>query len=185
MPFSHVFEILWLLLTAYWIATAFGNKRSVYRSDPRKRFVVLVLAVALVLAFRAFPEVFDRRIFPYTEADSWIGIGLCTAGVAFAIWARRTLGTNWSGNPSIKEGHELIQSGPYRLARHPIYTGLLLAVLGTLLGGGRVREMVILVGSLVVIAKKIQVEEALMLRQFPEAYPEYRKRTKALIPFLL
>jgi len=185
MPYSHVFEGLWLLLAAYWIATAFGNKRAVYRSDPRKRLAALVLVAALVLAFRAYPGVFDRRIFPCNEAASWIGMALCAAGVAFAIWARRTLGANWSANPSIKEGHELIQCGPYRLARHPIYTGLLVAVLGTQLGGGRVRELVILVGSLVVAAKKIQVEEGLMVRQFPEAYPQYRNRTKALIPFVL
>jgi protein-S-isoprenylcysteine O-methyltransferase Ste14 len=140
---------------------------------------------ALVLAFRAYPEVFDRRIFPSSGAASWIGLCLCAGGVAFAIWARRTLGTNWSGNPSIKEGHELVQSGPYRLARHPIYTGLIAAVLGTQLGGGRVRELVILLGSLAVVWVKIRVEERLMMRQFPAAYPRYRERTKALIPFVL
>jgi len=95
------------------------------------------------------------------------------------------LGSNWSADPSIKEGHELIERGPYRLVRHPIYSGFLLALAGTGLGSGRVMHLYIVGISLMGMCLKLRIEESLMLRQFPQAYREYMRRTKALIPFVL
>jgi protein-S-isoprenylcysteine O-methyltransferase Ste14 len=114
-----------------------------------------------------------------------IGVVLCMLGVAFAIWARNVLGENWSGAPQIKEGHELIQAGPYRLVRHPIYTGILLAMFGTGFGFGRIQSLVLFLFCFAALWLKLKVEESLMSQQFPEAYPAYRKKTKALIPYLL
>ena len=105
-------------------------------------------------------------------------------GLAFAIWARHTLGRNWSGNPTVKEGHELVETGPYRLVRHPIYTGFLLAIAGTGIGRGQVRQLFIFGTAFVLLWAKLRIEESLMLRQFPQTYPGYMKRTKALVPFL-
>jgi len=124
-------------------------------------------------------------VFRPTKTLEWAGITACATGVGFAIWARRTLGRNWSGGPQIKDGHELVTAGPYRLVRHPIYTGILLAILGTLIGSARVRELVILAVAVPGVCIKFSIEEKLMLRQFPQAYPEYKRRTKALIPFVL
>jgi protein-S-isoprenylcysteine O-methyltransferase Ste14 len=185
MPYRLIYDGLWLVLAAYWIASIPGNKPTAYQVDPARRYLVLVGVGVLLWLFIAFPEIFSRRVIPFSRAAEWIGIALCAGGVAFAIWARRTLGRNWSGNPSIKEGHELIEACPYRPARHPIYTGILTAVIGTLIGGGKVREIIILAGSLAILWVKIRVEETLMMRQFPQAYPEYKKRTRALIPFVL
>jgi protein-S-isoprenylcysteine O-methyltransferase Ste14 len=185
MPYRHIYHGLWIFLAAYWIATASGNKPTAIRVNPGWRYAVLgLIAVFIVLVF-AYPQIFRRRVIPFSVINEWTGIALCAAGVAFAIWARRTLGRNWSGNPTIKEGHELIESGPYRFVRHPIYTGILTAMVGTLLGGGKVDQIIILVGSLTILWFKSRVEESLMMQQFPKAYPEYRKRTKALIPFIL
>src|ERR1017187_7501034 len=100
-------------------------------------------------------------------------------GLAFAIWARHTLGRNWSGNPTVKEGHELVETGPYRLVRHPIYTGFLLAIAGTGIGSGQVMQLFIFGTAFVLLWAKLRIEESLMLRQFPQTYPGYMKRTKA------
>jgi protein-S-isoprenylcysteine O-methyltransferase Ste14 len=86
--------------------------------------------------------------------------------------------------PSLKKDHELIQRGPYRLVRHPIYTGLLLAVFGTCLAGGRVWNLCVVAMAAILLIVKLKAEEALLTRQFPEAYPQYQRRVKAIIPVL-
>lgn len=103
-------------------------------------------------------------------------------GLAIALWARAALGTNWSGAIAFKEGHELIQRGPYAYVRHPIYSGLLLMGLGTTLASARVSSLLMLVLALILLAIKARYEERLMIRHFPAAYPPYRARVKALIP---
>ncbi len=185
MFFSIIYAALWLVLIAYWIYGIAGNKPNAHRLNPAWRLAGIVVFFGLILVFRNLPGAFRSRVIAHSDASEWTGIAVCAAGVAFAIWARRTLGTNWSGNPTIKVGHELIQGGPYRFVRHPIYTGILLAVAGTVIGNGRVKDLLVLAFVLVIVFVKIRIEEGLMTRQFPQAYPEYRKRTKAIIPFVL
>ncbi len=84
----------------------------------------------------------------------------------------------------IKEGHELIQSGPYCWVRHPIYTGILLGILGTNVADARIRDVYIFALAAFMLLVKLKIEERFMLKQFPTLYPEYRKRTKALVPFV-
>src|SRR6185436_17634885 len=102
-----------------------------------------------------------------------------------AIWARTVLGGNWSSSVTFKENHELIERGPYRLVRHPIYTGILTMTLGTAIVAGRVAAWLGLVFFFVLLWLKSRKEEELLTKHFPEAYPAYKARTKALIPFLL
>lgn len=187
MRFGAVYFSLWLVFVAYWTYGLFGNKAAAYRFNPKWRALGFIAFVALVIVIRiaGLPEFFLRRVIPYSASAEWAGVALCAAGVAFAIWARRALGRNWSGNPTIKEGHELIVAGPYRLVRHPIYTGILVAVFGTLLGSAKVRDLFILAFAVSVVCLKVRIEEKLMLRQFPAAYPDYKKHTKAIIPFVL
>jgi protein-S-isoprenylcysteine O-methyltransferase Ste14 len=125
------------------------------------------------------------RFIPQLESLPLAGMVLTVAGCAFAIWARVTLGANWSARATVKADHELITSGPYSLARHPIYTGLLMAIMGSALAGGEwhcVLGVAIIVFAFLV---KMSQEERLMMQTFPEAYPEYRQRVKALIPGVL
>jgi protein-S-isoprenylcysteine O-methyltransferase Ste14 len=124
------------------------------------------------------------QLIPRSDALSILGLVLCALGIGFAIWARRTLGTNWSAIPTIKEGHELVMRGPYRLARHPIYTGILLALLGNNLAYGAVYNAILFVFCAAGIIWKLKIEERLMMQQFPEVYPEYKKQVKALVPFV-
>ena len=112
---------------------------------------------------------------------------LCAGGFAVAIWARTILGRNWSGIATVKENHELICRGPYKIVRHPIYTGLVLAVLGTFIAAWpTVGGVILVVAMILALWIKAQQEEKLMRGQFPEAYPAYRKRVRSgIIPFLL
>jgi len=110
------------------------------------------------------------------------GLVICALGLSLAIWARLYLGRNWGMPMSLKESPELVTSGPYRFIRHPIYSGILLALLGSALVSGIVWFILFLFfGTYFVLASR--GEERLMTRQFPNHYPQYMKRTKALVPF--
>lgn len=185
MPYHYLFVGLWAIFAGYWIYGAWGNKRTVYRFNPLWRLLVVAVLAAFLAVSSRYPGVFLKRYLPFSEPVEWLSLLLCAFGVGFAIWARRTLGRNWSGNPTVKEGHELIQRGPYALVRHPIYTGLFFACVGTALGSGKPREAILLLVAIVSGLAKMRIEEALITREFPVAYPEYRKRTKAILPFVL
>jgi protein-S-isoprenylcysteine O-methyltransferase len=111
-----------------------------------------------------------------------IGSMLCVAGIALAIWARLHLGRNWSPAPALKEGHELVTSGPYRLVRHPIYTGILTALLGSSLVSIAALIALVVVGAMFIW--RVGAEEKLMMQQFPNEYPQYKRNTRALIPYV-
>lgn len=108
---------------------------------------------------------------------------MCGLGLALAIWARKHLGTNWSREPSVQAGHELVTSGPYRVVRHPIYTGILAAIFGLVLVGGTL-WLIMFGGMLLMFVWRVKREEEFMMQLFPQQYPEYKKRTNALIPFV-
>jgi len=105
--------------------------------------------------------------------------------VLFTIWARRHLGRNWSGSVTIKADHELITTGPYRIARHPIYTGLLIAFAGNALVVGEVRGLIAFAIAFAALWRKLKLEERFMREQFGQAYVDYSRRVAAVVPFLL
>ena len=111
------------------------------------------------------------------------GVLICATGMAFAFWARVHLGRNWGVPMSLREGHELVTTGPYRLVRHPIYAGILLACLGS----GLAADNRWFFGFLLFFAYfsySARVEEAAMMRQFSDQYPEYRRKTRgSILPF--
>ena len=113
------------------------------------------------------------------------GLALTIAGLALALWARVTLGGNWSGIVTFKENHELIRNGPYGHVRHPIYSAILLMVLGSALAIGTLGALVGLPLIGLGVWLKLRQEEALMTEHFPIEYPSYRSRVRALIPGLL
>jgi protein-S-isoprenylcysteine O-methyltransferase Ste14 len=107
------------------------------------------------------------------------------AGAAFSVWARIALGRNWSAEVTFKEDHELIESGPYALARHPIYTGLILMALGTAIHYARPIGFAVLVALCGGLWWKARQEEQIMSRHFPDAYADYKTRVRSIIPFVL
>jgi len=114
-----------------------------------------------------------------------IAIVLCAVGLIVAIWSRKALGVEWSQDVELKQAHKLVKRGPYRLIRHPIYTGHLLMGLGTAIGSGLLVAFVGIASFAVGFWIKLNQEERLLMRAFPDEYPAYRASVKALIPHVL
>jgi protein-S-isoprenylcysteine O-methyltransferase Ste14 len=115
----------------------------------------------------------------------WTGLVLTALGIGFTIWARLWIGGNWSGTITIKEEHELIQNGPYAIVRHPIYSGFLMALLGTAIVQGEVRALLGFPLAVLGWGLKLRMEESFMTQQFGSAYLDYKRRVKALVPFVV
>jgi protein-S-isoprenylcysteine O-methyltransferase Ste14 len=177
----------WPVIGLVWLAGHFGNKRTVQRPHLAKYFgTTLLLAIGAFFLFsREFPGTLGILITFQRVLFGVVGAALCIISAAFAIWARIKLGKNWSGSvATVKEGHELVQSGPYSLVRHPIYTGLFFAMLGTALTIGTVASFLGVLLGLVAFVVRIPMEEEIMSAQFPDVYPEYKKQVKTFIPFV-
>jgi protein-S-isoprenylcysteine O-methyltransferase Ste14 len=144
-----------------------------------------VIAFLLLTKRYRLPYPLDIRIVPAMETVQWLAGMLCIAGLVFCVWARATLGRNWSGTITLKEGHELIERGPYRLVRHPIYTGLLVMFLATALALGHLGGVLAVPLAFASFWIKLEQEERLMLQQFPDQYRSYQRRVKRIIPFVL
>ena len=125
------------------------------------------------------------RLLPDTQAVNLCGLTITTAGLVFAIWARFMLGRNWSGTVTVKAGHELIRGGPYRFVRHPIYSGILVGLLGTAIGGGTLPSLIGLVIAFCGLRMKWRTEERFMAELFGAQYSQYTREVKAVIPGLL
>jgi protein-S-isoprenylcysteine O-methyltransferase Ste14 len=182
---GRIVEACWVVFALYWLVAATTTKRTVERDNLFTRLVVLGPLVVAFELMRYGWHFGPDRIVPLGMFTRTLGCLVCVVGLAFTIWARRTLGGNWSGSVTFKEDHELIQRGPYALVRHPIYTGLLLMLVGTVVVLGRVDGFVALVIVVGALWWKLRREEAMMTKHFPGAYPAYRARVKALIPFVL
>ncbi len=176
-----IVAVLWLFLIGYWIASARGVKRDVERRG--KWWLRATVFATVAIAVTVLVPVWRRPLVPPSATIGVVATVFTAAGVTVAVWARRCLGRNWSSQPALKEGHELVTSGPYRLVRHPIYTGVILAFLGTALVNDLLWGAVFLC-VIAVFVMRVRVEERLMLWQFPDQYPDYMKRTKALVPFV-
>jgi protein-S-isoprenylcysteine O-methyltransferase Ste14 len=182
------FAILWLGWLAYWFAAA-RNVKATRRREPhltRLLHVALIVLAAVLLAFRieAVPWL-NERFLPPTMIAYWLGLVMQAVGIGVAIWARRYLGRDWSGTATVKHDHELIRSGPCRSVRHPIYTGLLLAILGTAVAIGEWRGLIAFALIMVGFLLKIRTEERFMRETFADAYTLYRAEVPALIPFIV
>lgn len=182
------FAILWLAWLAYWFFAALHVKRMQRRE--RSSSLLLnrgLLAIgALLLAFERQPLLWlSERFLPLSTAFYWIGLVMLATGLALAVWARRHLGRNWSGIVTVKQDHELIRSGPYGLARHPIYTGLLLAILGTAVAIGEWRGLIAFALITAAFVLKFKTEERFMSETFGEQYARYRAEVRSLIPFVI
>jgi protein-S-isoprenylcysteine O-methyltransferase Ste14 len=187
----HPFLIpaMWLAWLAYWRISAADVKAAQRYESPWSRagHLVPLLIAAVLLGMRTIPDGgwLFQRFLPDSVPNFWLAAWLVALGLAFSAWARVHLGRNWSATVSVKQDHELIQSGPYALVRHPIYTGLLLAFLGSALAVGEWRGLIALVIVLASFWRKLRIEERWMGETFGERYQRYCAHTKALIPFLL
>jgi isoprenylcysteine carboxyl methyltransferase (ICMT) family protein YpbQ len=177
---------LWLLFLVYWGIAAAGMKRSVGGPPWIGLRVALILLIIALLQLRWLRRVLAeaRRLVGNSDVLGVIGVALCLLGFALAFSARHHLGRNWGPPMSRKEHPELITSGPYAFIRHPIYAGLILAMLGSAIAVSLLWvPLLVLSGAYFIYSARR--EEALMLRLFPEEYAAYRARTGMLMPRLL
>lgn len=185
-PYRWIIAGLWLLFVAYWAVAAVGAKRSAGR--PRWRWeiglrLVLFLLIVALLQSRSLRQFLaeTQRSASHSSTLGWTGVALCLLGFSLAINARRHLGRNWGLPMSRKKQPELVTSGPYALIRHPIYTGLILAMLGSAIGVNIFWALLlVLVGAYFIYSARR--EEAVMLQLFPHRYAAYRSRTGMLAP---
>ena len=192
MPRRHVniyrwlIAALWLVFFAYWTIAAIGVKRSIRGPGHGKAIVLRLSVIALILLairlppFRQLLESAQTRM-PNGVSMRAFGVLLCALGVGLAIWARAHLDRNWGMPMSRKENPELVMTGPYAYARHPIYGGILLAMLGSMIAASVFWVIpLILFGSYFVHSARR--EEAFMISRFPDEYPAYMKRSNLLLP---
>jgi protein-S-isoprenylcysteine O-methyltransferase Ste14 len=176
-----VFAVGWAAFWLYWLAAAFSMKRGrvAWSRELRIRVVIIALVVVLarVGAFRS--HTFNKD--PWLAA---VGLVLFVSGLAFAVWARLHIGRNWGTPMTRKDEPELVTSGPYHLVRHPIYSGILLAGVGTAIALSWTWLVVVGLAGVYFIYSAT-VEERYLTEQFPEAYPRYKRSIKMLVPFVL
>ena len=186
MSDGRITTVCWLVFVGYWLYSARGAKQTIGRSGD----VTVVLRAAVIVVLVAVTSGGSLAVQgPHTSADvdqvlGAIGAALCAGGIGFAIWARAHLGRNWGMPMSVKDDPELITSGPYRLVRHPIYTGVVVALAGSALVHG-MAWWIVVAGFLAYFLYSASAEEREMARRFPAQYPPYRQRTKKLVPFIL
>lgn len=180
-------ESLWLLFGAYWLFSAFKRKKTKQRESWPQRFAY-TLPLALGFYLLSQPQArygwIGNRFFPAGPFGEWLGVLLTATGIAVAFWARWHLGTNWSGVVTLKEGHELIRTGPYSSIRHPIYTGILLALLGTAITFGEVRALLAVAIAWLSFYVKARREESFLSQEFGPGFAEHKQHTGMFLPRL-
>jgi protein-S-isoprenylcysteine O-methyltransferase Ste14 len=188
--YTRLIAAFWIIFVVYWAAMAIGAKKTIgarfWSREIGLRVGVLVL-ILLALRLPVFRQAM-RNALSYAAGSSVlvgvVGVVLSALGIGLAIWARTYLGRNWGMPMSRKENPELVTSGPYAYVRHPIYTGMLIAMLGSAIGVTPFWSIPLVLFGLYFVysARK---EEKLMMEQFPEQYAAYMRRTKMLMPFIL
>ncbi len=187
--YTNLVSVLWLLLVLFWLVSAlFAKKSAVQRINWQRTIwfrVLLIIAVVLVVRTQSAQHTAVTVLtFSFTNPIiNLLGVILCAAGIGLAVWARVYLGRNWGMPMSLRQGHELVTTGPYRFIRHPIYSGILLAALGSVLASTAWWLFLFLAyGGYFFYS--VGVEEKMMMEQFPDQYPAYKTKTKRLIPFI-
>lgn len=184
---NQIALVPWYVFCVYWAVTALRVKRTKAAEKSADRIATIVVMVAgFVLLFESNSRLgwLDSRFAAPEEWVAWLGIALTYLGVALAVWARYCIGEYWSGRVTLKDGHRLIRSGPYGFVRHPIYTGLFVAVIGRALFVGEWRGVVGVALVLATHARKARREEKLLMSEFGDEYAGYRRFTGFLFPRL-
>jgi protein-S-isoprenylcysteine O-methyltransferase Ste14 len=174
-----MFALTWLAAAAYNRRHTPKVSRRAIRGFPWALIVVLVL---LLFFLRDIPHSGWRALTVHSVWAYALGLALLLISTAFTLWARAVLGTMWTLSPVLKEGHALRTDGPYAITRHPIYTGMLGMMIGTVLLPRLGSWLVVLALFFVFVEGKIQAEERLLIEAFPGRYEQYRRRVPRLVP---
>jgi protein-S-isoprenylcysteine O-methyltransferase Ste14 len=184
---APLIALCWITFYVVWVTAALFTKRTVERAAWWNSWWIVLPVAAVMFSMRhAILSAASARLWPVTLALGIVADAVTVIGLLITLWARRALGTNWSANVVFKERHELVEGGPYRFVRHPIYSGVLLMLFGTMLVWGRIVGVVGFVVVMAGLSVKASLEERLLMKHFPEAYEQYRRRVRAaIIPFVI
>jgi len=187
MTAVQVCSYLWIMFCLTWMVAAIRTKPTLQRAPTALRLAYgIPVLVAFFLMFVDADVVplfwLAEPIFRRNSGLAATGAALTALGIGFAIWARVYIGRNWSSAVTIKVGHQLVRTGPYAWVRHPIYSGILLAVLGTALMRRQPRGFIAFVLLWLAFVLKSRIEERLMRHAFGSEYDDYRHTTGALFP---
>ena len=177
---------MWISWVVYWIWASRHVKRTERREALFSRLlhVVPLLVAAWLLWRRPAPAaLLNQRPFPWAVWEFWVAAIVTALGLLFTVWARVHIGRNWSGVVTLKEGHELVDTGPYALVRHPIYTGLLVAFIGSAFARGDWGGVLAVLIAWAALWRKLRLEELWMTERFGEQYIAYSRRVPALVRF--
>jgi protein-S-isoprenylcysteine O-methyltransferase Ste14 len=176
---------IWLLLDVYWSLAEVKRRSAKTAESPQSRRTHgLLTTAALLLLFIPIPGLTGQFV-PDTLATAAIGLGIQIGFVLFYFWGRWHMGRLWSGAIRIMTDHQIVQSGPYRFLRHPMYTGMLGMCVGTAVVSGQYHALIGLALMTLAYARKIRMEERVLRDEFGDAYETYRRRTSALLPWIV
>lgn len=187
IPYGAV-KWIWIVFGSFWALAAFVQKRNARRQTFGSRAIQVSIILLVLMPFfieRRHVGLLYRHLYPNLLVVQNFGVLLLLLGFGFAVWARIVLGRNWSGMVTVKEDHTLITRGPYAWVRHPIYTGILLALLGTAITLGTILNLVEVPVVAFAFWLKLRTEEKFMYETFGEQYTAYRQHVKALIPHVI
>ncbi len=180
-PTTIVNLVLWLSWAAYWIIAARSTPRSASLERSASRFLHLGAALISLLLLLTKPLQIE---IPGGLLVSLVGDLVTGLGLVIAIGARVHLGANWSGRIELKDGHRIVRTGPYGWVRHPIYSGIVVAITGSALASGELTALLAPAIMLAAYLRKIRMEETVLLRTFGTEHEAYRREVKALVPFV-
>jgi protein-S-isoprenylcysteine O-methyltransferase Ste14 len=172
------------LFSVYWSIAAKDSKPTATSESKWSRGLHLALVNGGVLLLILPVPGLTRRFLPESQLLAVAGLAIEAAFILLAVWARRSLGSNWSGEVRVAAGHQLVRSGPYRLIRHPIYTAVLGMYIGIAIVSGEIHAPIALVIIALAYWRKIRMEERAMAATFGADHEAYRRDTWALVPFL-
>jgi protein-S-isoprenylcysteine O-methyltransferase Ste14 len=178
--------LLWTAIFVIWAIASLSAKRTTASapSEWKSRLALwaVVLSWWLVLRQGNWPGLLAVRFVPEGMPAAYVGLVLTCLGLGFAVWARFSIGNNWDSMVVLKEDHQLVRTGPYSIVRHPIYSGFMLATLGTAVAQGEIGRLLAVPVIVIAWGYKARVEEAFLKQRFGSQYDQYRREVKALIP---
>ena len=183
--YEAFFPVLWIAFMLYWQIKA-ANTKTTQRLEPAASRILRVFIFLIAIVLISIPRIplhwLYLQLWPGGLLPFWLGAGVTIAGLLFAVWAREHLGRNWSRSVTIKEGHELINTGPYAVVRHPIYTGILAGFLGMAIAISQVRGVIAFVLIFLALWLKLRMENSGCVRSLARRTPRMLVR---LLPWCL
>ena len=184
---NQTFQVIWIAWVVSWIAASFWSGRTAKRVTTSETWIyrIIIFAGALLIAPWTARALGESPIWQIGDYGACALVGVMLVGLALTWWARMQLGRLWSSAITRKEEHRLVETGPYALVRHPIYTGIITALLAT---AATQATLLALLGAVLIaigLWVKARTEERFLLAELgPDAYESYRSRVPMLIPFV-